>query len=195
MRCVQDYLITLPTASLRDLWCTALTTQREILVAHEGEDNSLAKALKEELRTAEKFDVERCDRQFTKAGGVAVALAGSTTMATGSAAPVDSAADVKKEKEPTEEKRSKDTKDKDGKVEKEPKADKEPKVEKGHKVPAVEKAVAMPSTAPSNGTAAAAVPASTAPAPAAPRPKGVVLDDSDEELTVAQLQQRKAAPS
>jgi hypothetical protein len=99
---LQDYLLTLSSSALKDMWKTALVNQRKILVEFEGEDSPLAKALKDELKTVEKIDADKSDRQFDRAGGLTAALAGT-------AAP-----------EPSTEK----------KEEKKPSGDKEPKKEK-----------------------------------------------------------------
>ena len=62
----QEYLLTLPSLTLKDMWRTAITKQREALTASEGEGAPLHRVLRDELRTAEKFDEGKSDRQWGK---------------------------------------------------------------------------------------------------------------------------------
>ena len=60
------HLITLPCAALKAMWTTALTRQRDALVQAEGEDVPLLKALRDELRTVEKFNAGVADANWAK---------------------------------------------------------------------------------------------------------------------------------
>lgn len=61
-----SYLITLPCATLKSMWHTALTRQRDALAAVEHEDAPLLKALRDELRTVEKFNAGVADANWAK---------------------------------------------------------------------------------------------------------------------------------
>lgn len=75
----KGYLMSLPSEQLVELWRTAVTNQRRDLVTLHGDFAPLAKLLKEELRSIDRFDVEKSDRQFKSSSRDTVATAGIAT--------------------------------------------------------------------------------------------------------------------
>jgi hypothetical protein len=74
-----DYLISLPTKTLRELWRTALSNQKKALIEAEGEaGNEVLKSLNEEIASVELLDCDKCDSKY-KARAAAAATTSSAS--------------------------------------------------------------------------------------------------------------------
>jgi hypothetical protein len=92
-----NYLSSLPTKTLKELWRSALVRQRSALIAAEGEGTMLAKALTEELSVVDAIDAARADEQWkrpvaTGKAGPKAGPAGTTPAASSSSSAKASAA-------------------------------------------------------------------------------------------------------
>jgi hypothetical protein len=82
--------MTLPSTELKAMWRRALLAQHAELVQAEGPNARHARALMDEVKTADAFDAGAADRQWAKsvaAGGGAAAAAAASASASRSAAP------------------------------------------------------------------------------------------------------------
>lgn len=60
-----EYLISLPTKTLKELWRTALLNQKKALIEAEGETgNELLKSINEEIASVDLVDTEKYDAKF-----------------------------------------------------------------------------------------------------------------------------------
>jgi hypothetical protein len=198
----KDYLMTLSSTALKEMWTNALKNQRQALIdanGPEAERSALARALKDEVKTAESFDTDKADRQWAKALAAGASASAPTTFSSSapssssssssSAAAKEKETPVKKEKKEEKKEEKKDKSEKKPKEEKKDKSEKKEKKEKEVKEEKKSAPAAAPAAPPTDAAAAAASSSSSAaaaaPAPAPPSEvpraaRGLIIAEEDE---------------